>query len=282
MRLTNAARSFNHDTVTDGYTGEVLFKAQFASFDGAAMGGAFERRRTVSTPPDSQPAARRVVSVQNVRWVMAELQLDSYMDRPIRQSCSAKIVTGLYTLLSPAQAALRDPTGVRTIYGSAEYAKHTTDTQTSSDYDSFYSVTFGSTESIPDGYFLRSNDQYFHIRNVQIMPEKLVELACDQIALDTSSVKNCEVTALLSGAFDPITETQGAGISATGILMDMYRLFKYQTESVDKGESGDMSLILSNTENLSAGQLVTINGETWRIIDFSPYLDAWNVHIRRA
>ena len=282
MRLLNAAKSFNQDTVLDAYSGAVLFKAQFASYDAAAMGGSFQRRRTVSTVPSSIPAERRVVAVQSIRWVMGEFQLDSYMDRPIRQSCSAKIVTGLFTLLSPAQAALRDPTGVRTIYGSAEYVRDTTNTLTSSEHDPFYNVIFGSVENVPDGYFLRSDDQYFHIRSVQIMPEGFINLACDQIALDSSAVKNCEVEVTLAGAFDPITETQGAGTSATGILMDMYRLFKYQTESVDKNTSGDMSLILSNVETLTAGQTITINGEDWRVIDFSPYLDAWNVHIRRA
>ena len=281
MRLLNAAKTFNQDSVSDGYSGAFLFKAQFASYDAAAMGGNFQRRRTVSTVPSSSPAARRVVSVQGVRWVMGELQLDSYKDKPIRQSCSAKIVTDLFSLRSPAQAALRG-TGIRDIYGSAEYTKHTTNTQTTSEYASFYEVTMGSVENIQTGCFLRSPTRYLHIRNVQIMPEGFVTLACDEISLDSSSVKNCEVTVTLAGAFDPITETEAAGTDVTGILVEMYQLYEYHTQSIDTTKSGDMSLILANTVTVTAGQLITLNSQAWRVINFTPYLDAWNVHIRRA
>ena len=41
MKLKSAARYFDNDTVTDGYTGALLFKAQFSSYEGAAPMEAF-------------------------------------------------------------------------------------------------------------------------------------------------------------------------------------------------------------------------------------------------
>lgn len=282
MKLKNAAKYFDNDTVYDSYTGKLLFKAQFSSYEGASPDGSFVRRRTISVAPGTKPAARRVVTVQGERWIMGSLMTDTFKDKPIRQSCSAKIVNGNFTLLTPARAALRNYAGGLQMYGFSRYLKDTVNSNSDSDYDPFYDVSFGETEVVPDGYFLRSSDQYFHIRSTQLLTDGFVNVACDELALDKGAVKNCEVTVILAGAVNPITEVASAGVTTTGLLLDMYKLYAYQTQADELNKAGDMSLVLAKTVAIQAGQAITIGTQPWRIIGFTAYHDAWNVHVRRA
>jgi len=281
MKLKSAAKYFDDDSAFDGYSGALLFKGQFSGYDAASPDGSFQRRRIASVAPAVMPAPRRVIVVQGDRWVMGDFVTDAFKDQPIRKTAVAKKVTGLYTLLTPGQAATRSA-GVRDIYGASSYLKDTVNTLSESDYDPQYQVAFGSVEVIPDGYFLRSPEQYFHIRSVQLLLAGLVNASCDQIILETSAVKNCEVEVAIAGVIDPVTELTTGSSLVFGLMLDMYMLYTYQTQSVEINKPGDMSLILANTVVIRAGQTLTIAGTPWRIVDFSPYHDAWNVHIRRA
>lgn len=281
MKLKNAAKYFDDDSVFDAYSGAFIFKGQFSGYDAASPDGSFQRRRVASVAPGVIPAPRRVVVVQGDRWVMGDFVIDAFKDKPIRKTAVAKKVTGLFSLLTPGQAATRSA-GVRDIYGASSYLKDTVNTITESDYDPQYQVAFGSVEVIPDGYFLRSADQYFHIRSVQHLLAGLVNASCDQIVLQNSAVKNCEVQVAIAGTVDPLTELATGGYIVYGLMLDMYMLYTYQTQSTEINKPGDMSLILANTAPIRAGQTLSIAGLPWRIVDFSPYHDAWNVHIRRA
>lgn len=279
MKLKNAARYFDNDTVTDGYTGAVLFKAQFSSFDGASPDGSFNRRRTVSVAPGIAPAPRRVVSVQGTRWVMGELVIDSFKDRAIRQTSAAKEVTDLFSLLTPAQAALKSPG--TTLYGHRQYFKDTVNSLTDSNYDPQYEVFFAITESLKAGYFLKSANQYLHIRSLQFANEGFWVAVSDELALSPAS--DAEVTAAFAGTYDPLTETAGTGVTTTGVMLDMYKLYNFNTEADPRNQAGDMSLIVAKSAvTPSDNQIITIGGVKWRNIRFTSYHDAWNVQIRRA
>lgn len=282
MKLKNAARYFDDDLVYDGYTGIYLWKGQFSSYEGASPDGSFVRRRTISVTPGTQPASRRVVTVQGELWIMGSLMTDTFKGKPIRQSCSAKAVNGSFTLLSPANAALRSYGAGTPIYGFSRYLKDTVNSNTDSDYDPFYDVSFSETESIPDGYFLRSAKQYFHVRSSQLLTDGFTNAACDELSLGSATVRNCEVSVVLKGETDPITEVPDAGAATTGLLLDMYKLYAYQTQADDINKAGDMSLVLSNTVQIRAGQALTIDTQPWRIVGYTAYLDGWNAHVRRA
>ena len=279
MKLKSAARYFDTDTVTDGYTGATLFKAQFSSYEAAAPDGSFQRRRVVSVAPGILPATRRVVSVQGMRWIMGELVTDAFKDKPIRQTCAAKEATDLFTLLTPAQAALK--ASGASLYGHKQYLKDTVNSLTDSNYDPQYEVFFAITESLKAGYFLKSASQYLHIRSVQFANEGYWVAVSDELARDPAT--DAEVTVAFAGTYDPITETHAAGVSTTGIMLDMYKLYNFNTEADPRNQAGDMSLIVAKSAVTPANnQTLTINGVTWRNVKFTSYHDAWNIQIRRA
>ena len=279
MKLKSAARYFDTDTVTDGYTGALLFKAQFSSYEGAAPDGSFQRRRVVSVAPGILPATRRVVTVQGMRWIMGELVTDAFRDKPIRQTSAAKETTDLFTLLTPAQAALKS--AGTSIYGHKQYLKDTVNSVTDSNYDPQYEVFFGITENLKAGYFLKSAQQYLHIRSLQYANEGYWVAVSDELA--TNPATDAEVTATFAGVYDPVTETHAAGVTTTGVMLDMYKLYNFNTEADPRNQAGDMSLIVAKSAvTPKADQLVTVAGVDWKNIKFTPYFDAWNIQLRRA
>lgn len=279
MKLKSAARYFDNDTVTDGYTGAPLFKAQFSSFEQASPDGSFQRRRVVSLAPGIAPASRRVVVVQGMRWIMGELVTDAFKDKPIRQTSAAKEATDLFTLLTPAQAALKS--AGTSIYGHKQYLKDTVNSVTDSNYDPQYEIFFGITENLKAGHFLKSAQQYLHIRSLQYANEGYWVAVSDELA--TNPATDAEVTATFAGVYDPVTETHAAGVTTTGIMLDMYKLYNFNTEADPRNQAGDMSLIVAkSTVTPKADQLITVAGVNWKNIKFTPYFDAWNIQLRRA
>lgn len=273
MKLKNAAKYFDTDSVYDAYTGDLLFRAQFSTFEGALPDGSFHRRRTVSAAPEVVAAPRRVVTVQGTTWIMGELIAEGFKDKPIRKSSSAKEVTSLYDLLTPGQAALREPAGINQLYGHANYLKDTVNSLTDSAYDPQYEVTFALPEIIQAGNFLRSSKHFLHIRTVQFANEGYWIATADEIAAAPTQ-NSCEVAVSFLGTNNTTT---------TGILLDMYKLYNFNTQADPRNQAGDMTLIVAKASTTPIpGQLLEVAGEEWRNIKFTEYHDAWNIQIRRS
>lgn len=281
MKLKNAARFADWDDTFDGYHGDKLFEAQFSSFESSAPDGSFQRRRTVSLAPELPPAPRRVVEVQGMKWIMGELVVDTFKNRPIRQTASAKEATDLFYLLTPAQAAVGEGLA-DSAYGHMNHLKDTVNSLTDSAYDSQYEVYFAVTEDILPGYFLQSRRAMLHVRSVHYASEGYWVATADDLTTTSEGIE-IQVDATFAGQYDPITETYQTGVTVRGILLDMYKLYNFNTEADPRNQAGDMSLIVAKSSITPiAGQEVKINGEVWRNIRSTTYRDGWNIQLRRA
>lgn len=281
MKLANAAVYFDRDTVYDGYTGQLLFKAQFASYDGSQPDGSFSRRRTVSVGPGVAHPPRSAVEVHGEKWIVGEFVTDGFFDKPIRKTASAKIVTDLFEFVSPGNAALNLP-GLVSAYGQERYLKDTVNTPTTSDYSPQYEITFGSNEVVPDEYFLRSPNDLYHVRTVYTALEGFKVATADLIGV-TAYGENKFVTVVFSGGIDPITELSSAGVTTTGILLYAYKLYYHATEADPRNNQGDKTLIVSrNAVTPENGTSISIDGEPYRIFSINSYHDSWSLRVRRA
>lgn len=281
MKLASAAVYFDRDSVYDAYTSALLFKAQFASYDGSQPDGSFSRRRTISVGPSIVHPTRSVVDVHGEKWIVGEFVTDGFFDKPIRKTASAKLVTDLFTFVSPGTAALGGA-GTTSAYGQANYFKDTVNTPTTSDYSPQYEITFGSNEVVPDEYFLRSPTDLYHVRTVYTALEGFQVATADLIGV-TEYGENKFVTVVFSGGVDPVTELPSTGVTTTGILLYSYKLYYYATEADPKNNQGDKTLIVAQSavtpEN---GASITVDGEPYRIFSVNEYHDSWNLHVRRA
>lgn len=288
MKLANAAKYFDNDVVYDGYTNAQIFKAQFSSYEGAQPDGSFQRRRVISMDPSLSAPARRVIKVYNDRWVMGIPVEDGWKGRTIRRTAACKLATDYYEVLTPGQAALRTA-GTVNVYAYTEYVKDTVNTPTDSDYDPQYLVAFG--EKIADGMFLKSADHYLRVRSAYPEPSGFEHVTADEIEYSYGGDftdgelygRNCEVTAAFSGTYNPVTDTDAAGVTTTGILLDMYKLYRYATAADAKNGPGDMTLVVAKSAITPLpGRTVTIAGLSWKIFGVSGHMDAWNLHLRRG
>jgi len=287
MKLANAAKYFDNDVVYDGYTNLQLFKAQFSSYEGAQPDGSFQRRRVISMAPTLSVPLRRVIKVYNDRWVMGIPVEDGWKGKTIRKTAACKLATDLFDLRTPGQAALR--TAGTPIYGYAEYVKDTVNTPTDSDYDPQYLVALG--EQVADGMFLKSDDKYLRVRSAYAEASGFEHFTCDEIAYSYGGDytegelfgRNCEVNVTFSGTYNPITDTDAAGAATTGILMDMYKMYRYATQADFKNTPGDMTLIVAKSAVTPlVGRQATIGSVKWQIMGITAWQDAWNLHLRRV
>lgn len=283
MDLFKAALFFDRDKVYDGYTGVFLFKAQFSSYDGSQLDGSFIRRRTVSFGPKIVVPDRRVVSVLGERWVVGTPITDGWDGKAIRLTASSKSVTDLFEVLTPGQLIDNLP------YSSQAYAhtrplKETVNTTTDSEYDAQYEVSFGVNEPIPKGMFLKSPRLLLHVRSVSLPAEGFV----DAIADDLSTEFDSEGTSMglqpvqLQGGYNPIDDTMLPGATVMGLVMDMYKLYEYQEQANPVNTRGDKTLLLSRTVQIKTGDKVTINQTQYTVVTKQPYMDAWNLQIRKG
>lgn len=284
MNLHQAAKYFDRDSVYDGYTGDFLFKAQFTSYDGSQADGSFLRRRTISIAPGIVMPDRRVGLVHGERWVLGTPIVDGWMDSPIRGTASSKLATDLFTIQTPGKL-LGGAAGARTAYAHTRPLKDTVNTTTDSEYDAQYEVTFGVNELGLGGHFLVSDRLMLHVRAVELPPEGFIEVIADDLnsELDAWGNQSGIVDVQLSaGSYDPITELETPGATVKGVLMDMYKLYQYNEQADSTNTRGDLTLLLQNTVNITTGSEITIGNVKYRVITKQPYLDAWNLHIRKA
>lgn len=283
MKLAQAAVYFDRDSVYDAYSGLLLFKGQFASYDGSQPDGSFSRRRTISVGPSIAHPPRSVVTVHNEKWIVGEFITDGFFDEPIRKTASAKAVTNLFTFLTPGEAALDDMTPtLAQAYGQERYLKDTVNTPTTSDYSPQYEITFGSTEIVPDEYFLRTPADLYHIRTTYKALEGFTVATADLIGA-TDYGENKYVTVVFTGGYDPITEMPTTGVTTSGILLYAYKLYYHATEADPRNNQGDKTLIVAQSAVTPVnGSNISIDGEPHRIFGITPYHDSWNLRVRRA
>lgn len=282
MNLHQAAKYFDRDSVYDGYTGALLFKAQITSYDGSQADGSFLRRRTISLAPGLVMPDRRVGLIHGERWLFGTPVNDGWEDSPIRQTASSKSATDLFTIAMPGELLLG--TATRQAYGHARPLKDTVNTSTDSEYDAQYEVSFGVNELEIAGCFLKSDRLLLHVRVTKFEPEGFVAASADDLAteLDASGHGTALVDVEIPGAYDPITDLESPGTVIKGILMDMYKLYQYSEQANETNTRGDYTLLVPMATDVGTGTHVVIAGYKYMIVTKQKYLDAWNLHIRRA
>lgn len=287
MKLKNAAKYFDRDSVYDGYTGLLLFKAQFASYDQSTMDGQYQRRRSLSVAPEISLPLRHVLTVHGEDWLSGVLMTDGFFDAPIRRNSTCMVVTDTFQKLTPGQAIRRE-TG-STVKAHTRYMRDSADATRSSDYDSYFHIYLAPAENIADGTFFKSSNKMYFTRSVYDVPEGFTVAGADEIMNRIGSNftgselwdYDAEVSVTVGGVMNPITEITSPGTVTTGILMDANKLFKPGTEHSPTIRAGDRALLISNTITVQPNMKVKVNTTEWNTVSSQPYRDSTLLHIRR-
>jgi hypothetical protein len=293
MRFKNAAKYFDRDLLTEGYSGYPLFKGQFASYDGSQPDGSFSSRRTLSYAPGLTLPARRVVATSNERWILGDPYMDEFQGVCIRQTSKAKRVTDHFQMLTPGQASQHLALGSSSCYGYSEYLKDTVNTLSNSDYTPQIDVTLARTEYPLDGGFLRSSNYLLHVKTLYLETEGFWLATCDAVAVyngtswQAGSARNqhAQVAAVFnnSGVYDPVTDKYtSANVTTPALLLERIKLYDKQTPADGVTRAGDMTLLVAKTSLTPAVGSVVTTPTKWTVLAVTDYQDAWALHVQKA
>lgn len=276
--LFDVARHFDDIQVYDAYTSAPLFKGQFSSFMEASPDGSTAQRRTMSLSPELVIPARRVITTIDGSWIVGYGNVDGFKGQAIRQTFWTKKVTDVFYILTPGQAALQSAGTLA--YGHKDYLKEVVNGVSDAEYDPFWDIYFATTEPVAKGTFMRVGSTMYRVRSARVGVEGMTGTSSDQ--LDAGA--EVSVTFNLTGAYNPVTDTYGAGsVTTTGIYFDRYKFYEQLTEADAKSMSGDMNLVVATSAVTPVvGRTVTISGRAWTILAVTAEQDAWALHIRRA
>jgi hypothetical protein len=276
MRLVDASRYFDDVVVRDAYTNVFLFKAQVAAYIDSQVDGTISRRRTISLDPSITLPTRRALKYGNEVWIVGDGIKDYLQGTALRTSVAAKRCDEKFMIRTPGDACLT-LNGVEA-YGQKDYLKSTVNSPTDSEYDSQYEVSFSSSETVNKGYILRSYGKYYNVRGTHELLEGFKVAEVDEIEAAEVAVTFTEL-----GTYDPITDSYGGvPVVTTGLLMDMYKLYAYKTESDPTNKPGDKTLLVAaSAVTPKVGASVSASG-SWRVAQVIPHLDAYLCHLQRV
>lgn len=287
MKLKNAAKYFDRDSIYDAYTGLFLFKGQMASYDAASIDGSYQRRRTLSVAPEISLPLRHALLVHGEEWLSGILMSDGFFDAPIRKNSTCMVITDTFQKLTPGQAIRRETGPI--IKAHTKYLRDSADSNRSSDYDSYFQIYVAPSEEIIDGHFFRSSNKMYFTRSVHAVPEGFTVAGADEIMNRTGPDfpwselwdYDAEVNVTVGGVMDPVTEITSPGIATTGILTDAGKLFKTGTEHAATVLAGDRALLLDNAITVQPNMKLIVNTIEWNTVTSQPYRDSTLLHLRR-
>lgn len=272
----DVASHFDDVPVRDGYTSAYVFDAQFNTFDESSTDGSIVKKRTMSTRPGLVVPARRVIEFVSERWIVGDGNTDAFQGVAIRAAYWLKKVTDLATVQTPGQAAAGS--SGTAMYVHRAYLKDTVNGASDSEYDPFWNFFLSATETVDKGYFFRAGGKLYRVRATPHLELNGLTLAASD-ELDPGA----EVSVSIAGqTYNPVTDTySGSVVVVTGLLFDMYKFYKLETDMDPKMHSGDMTLLVQNSVAVGVGASLTISGQRWQVISKTSDHDAWNLHVRR-
>ena len=274
MRIRRISKRFDKDQLYDAYTGDTLFKGQFATFEGRQVDGTFNRRRTVSYSPDYSLPPRRCVTVYDEARNMSEPMIDGFQGEPVRVTCSARKSTGLFQVLTAGE--LLNKTGTREAHVFLRYLKGTAEPG-SSNLQPYYEASLSLTETNLAGKFYTDGNIILHGRMEANAAEGFSVVECDMIGGREAWVK-----VKLPGVFDPVELTEVPGAEIDGLLVERYSFFTKYDQAQENNYHGDKTLIVSkSTMRVPEGSL-TLQCSTLPILGVEDLGDGWALHVRKV
>lgn len=276
MKLKSAARYFDDTPVYDGYTGAFLFNCQFSSFNDANAVGSTSTRRILSIAPGLVIPTRRVIKVFDDYWLVGDGNPDSWKGSVIRQSFNMKKATAQVQLLTPGQACLG--TAGTVAYAQAIYFKDTLNTQSDSNYDSFWNYFIAPGEPVSRGTIIHDGGRYLRARGAYLPLEDLRIAQCDEVDQGPVAVT------FNTGVYVPATDSfTSVPVTTPALLLDFQKAYRFQTPGASKEEPGDIAaLVAASAVTPRPGLSLQIDSKTWQVVSFAPDADAWLLHLRRG
>lgn len=274
--FVDVASYFDNETAYDAYSGVAAFQGQFNTFIETAVIGSTERRRTMSVRPGTALPLRRAISINGEKWLIGNGNTDSFFNTPVRTAYWLKYANQAGALVTPGGYFI-NASGTEVLV-SLEYEKDTTDSLTTSEYDTFWRAYLSATESAPRGTLIVMGPKLLRVRASHVELGGFLMAQCDEL-IDPGAV-NMTVQGAGPSQYDPVTDSYVSGTKTIkAIVFDMYKLYRYDTKADTRMGQGDRAALVP--ESVAVGSTVSINSQDFRVVSSAPELDAFALHLTR-
>lgn len=276
MKLTNVASFFDRLPCKDAYTGKVVFKGQFDLFNEAVRDGLGAMRRVISTAPSVIVPPRKAIDTSDGKvWLIGESHPDYFNDRPIRVKYVLHQADGLATLQSFSEALTG--TVSRSLYAARVWARSAKQVEISSELFDVLDLFFSSAEVVPNLSIIQLCGENYIVHETYATEGGF-------LAARVSELPNLRGTATFSKrVYDPITDSWAESTNDVPILrMRWQEHFRYFAAYSEKYEAGDQQIILSKVDvtRVDAGDILTVEGQNYRVVVAYDEGSVWSIHGR--
>lgn len=275
VKLTNAAKAFDHTVATDAY-GTDTIKCQFDLYDDARRDGMTVERRIISAAPDQVLPARRVVSVNGKQWILGDGAEDYFKGRTIRIKYVGHQASGL-AALKTVEETLTGSAG-HALYAATAWVKAAREIEISSELTNVLTLYTAAGEPVHANQIAILNGAVLWLRKPYHTTAGLQACVADELddPWDTATLE--------SRVYDPITDDYTGSLATTPVLrMRWQEHFEYFTQAQDTFTRGDCVIwSLTAAMPLKAGDLVTMSDGAWRVVRVTAEGAVQNAHIRRG
>jgi hypothetical protein len=267
--LSAAASFFDNTPCYDGYTGLLAFKAQMSLYDGSKRDSEMTDRRHLSAAPGVQIPARRVIQIDDTRYIVGHAYSDHYRGQAIRQGLVAHEAKHLVQLRTLAEVCLAQP-GFEAWSGKA-FVKNLAFTEQTSLLPRQEHFHFSTTEPVGHAAVITLAGEHFLVREVED------GVAGTRVALADELPGPVVISIILPGAYDPLTETSGpASAPITALQVRWQSLFRRGHRAAPEFGPEDAQLVIAKASATPAvGARVTTPDGVRFLQSVMPFEDVW-------
>lgn len=278
MHLLTAASWFDDTKFTDAYDVGVVFFGQLEPLDYYKIDGAAVKRRILNTAPDVAIPPRRTIKLGEQVYILGDDATDYFQGESVRKRY---VMAGAddFVFVKSVEQILSGST-VERVWASVVFNKLESDERVSSVPVPEFQVYFGPLEDVELHDVIMTADAAYWVMSVSRAQSGLI--AATVVRLEAETPITITYSSVL---YTPLTDSEmdvSADINA--VLLRWTEDFTYVSEGTPKYAHGDRTLavLTADVPDPKLNERVTINGETWRVVNTRRVGAVTNLHIRRG
>lgn len=276
MKLKNAAKYFDRTRAVNAYNRTQKFNCQLEPLDMYRTEGTRIKIRNMSTEPGVVIPDRRVIMIDEQAYLVSEGSHDYWGGKKLRARYVIQGADYVVEIRSISEV-LADVAGTLA-HASVDFSKYGTDERDSADYHSQYHIYFGN-EDVPENAILStSNGSHYLVKNSYRTPAGLIDALSNELdspVIDTATYK--------VRTYTPVTDTYTEVSSTVRCVRVRWQdYFTYLSQGSTKFERGDMQVFVPLSMTPKSNDVISIGGETWKVLASVESSGFRTLHVRRA
>ncbi len=275
MTLAQASSYFDRTPVLDPDNAKVLFYGQVDPYDDSRRDAVGAYRRILSVAPGTRMPASRVVSIHGVTWIIGAAEIDGLADAH-RAKYVLQPVEGKYSL-STVSSYLQGAAD-RTLWLDIEWLKDVKEEEASSRSVPTHTIYAAKGVTLGENDVVWASGAAYLVQTSRLLASQVLSATALKLEYPVASAT------LRSRTYDPAAGefTAGAATSVNCLRVRWQSLYRYDSQSDQRYQEGDASLVLPAGTTLAMQDELELAGQLWTPLSVDAMAGAVVVHGRPA